>query len=65
MAKSKLKKGKAQPLWKCCREIRIQMPSEKEVIYSGLNTLTEEHEDWLLIKLNKDRNFHIMQRVFS
>ncbi len=64
MKKTKLKIGKCQPLWKCCREIRIQCPSKLDEIYNGFNTITESKEYWRIKKINKDRNFTIMERVY-
>jgi hypothetical protein len=58
------KTGKAQPLWRCCREIRICCPNELGKIYDGLNTLTGEYEYWMCIKINANYNDNIMQRVF-
>lgn len=58
------KTGKAQPVWKCCRMIRISMPNELGKIYDGLNTLTDEYEYWMCIKINKNYNDNIMQRIF-
>lgn len=60
----KAKRGKAQSLGKCCREIRIQTPNNVGEIYSGFNTHTEELEYWECIKTHKDTNKNIMQRVF-
>ncbi len=59
------KTGKAQPVWKCCRQIRICMPNELGKIYEGLNTLTNEYEYWICIKLNNNYNDNIMQRIFK
>ena len=65
----KLTKGyktdKSQPVWKCCRQIRICIPSILRGIYSGLNTETNELEYWMLIKKHKDYNFSIMKRIYK
>jgi len=58
------KTGKAQPVWHCCREIRICCPNELGKIYDGFNTITEEKEYWMCIKINKNYNDNIMQRIF-
>lgn len=62
----KLKKGKCQKLWKCCREIRICAGS---IIlyhqYIAYNSLTDEVGIWKCIKLAKDHNDHIMQRIYE
>lgn len=61
-----IKKGKAQRLHKCCREIRIQAGSMYVGgTYFGFNTLTSENESWLCIKIKKDINDNIMQRVYE
>lgn len=58
------KVGKAQTLWKCCREIRIQTPKELGVIYEGFNTISQQHEKWMLIKIDKsDHNNNILQQI--
>jgi len=58
------KTGKAQPLWMCIREIRICTPNELGKIYDGYNDKTFEVEYWMCIKIKKNYNFNIMQRVF-
>ncbi len=58
------KTGKAQTVSKCCREIRISCPNELGKIYEGFNTLTEEKEYWMCIKVAKNFNDNIMQRLF-
>ena len=62
--KHKLKRGKTQPVYKCCREIRIQMPGVKGKIYYATNFGVTEEEAWLCIKVTKDYNYNIMQRVY-
>ncbi|MCK9542550.1 MAG: hypothetical protein M0R03_11040 [Novosphingobium sp.] len=61
--KEKLKLGEARPMYKCCRQIRIQFPNEIGKIYSGVNTMTEEEEKWICIKVTKNCNNNILQRV--
>ena len=58
------KTGIAQPVWKCCRMIRICCPSKLGEIYEGFNTLTNEKEFWMCIKVTNDCNNNIMQRIF-
>ncbi len=52
-------------VYKCCREIRIQMPWQEGKVYHGYNTITEEHEDWLCIRQAKDYNFSQLQRIIG
>ena len=62
----KAKRGKSQKLWKCCREIRIQGANMIiNGIYTGYNTLTEEEEKWLCLKISKDYNDNILQRIYT
>lgn len=58
------KTGVSQKLFKCCREIRIQTPNELGKIYEGVNTLNDKLEKWMLIKVAKDYNDNIMQRIY-
>jgi hypothetical protein len=51
--KKRYKFGKAQTLSKCCREIRIGRIKEVGDIESGYNTITNQHEKWVCIKIGK------------
>ncbi len=57
------KTGKAQKVSACCREIRIQTPKVLGEIYTGYNTLTEETESWMCIKVTPNWNNNIVQRI--
>ena len=62
------KTGVSQPVWKCCRQIRLCSPNELGEIYEGLNTLTNEYEFWMCIKIEKNPKkgyYNIMQRIFK
>lgn len=60
----KPKRGVAQKLSKCCREIRMQAGNMSvNSIYTGYNTLTNEEEKWLCLKVKKDYNDNILQRL--
>jgi hypothetical protein len=63
MKKIKYKYGKCQPVWKCCREIRIQLPNDLNEIYEGFNTITNENEKWKLICKKTNYNYNIMQKI--
>ena len=59
------KTGKAQKVADCCRMVRICPPTKLGEIVEALNTLTEEQEKWMLIKINKKNSFDsIVQRIF-
>ena len=49
----------------CCREVRLDMPTEAGKLCSGYNTLTEEFEYWLCIQASKDYNRSQLQRVLN
>ncbi len=57
------KTGKAQPVWKCAREIRICAPNKLGEIYTCYNE--GEIEQWMCIKVNKNYNYNIMQQVYQ
>lgn len=57
------KTGKAQQLRHCCREIRISCPNELGRIYDGFNTLTNQKEYWMLIKISRNYYDNIMQQI--
>lgn len=59
------KTGVAQPVWKCCRQIRLSTPNKLGEIYEGLNTLTDEYEYWMCIKVTMNFNDNIMQRIYK
>jgi hypothetical protein len=59
------KTGKAQPVWKCAREIRICTPNILGEIYDCNAWETGEPEYWMCIKINKNYNDNIMQRVWK
>lgn len=59
------KTGKAQPVWKCQREIRICAPNQLGKIYTCSNWGNGETEQWMCIKVTKDYNNNIMQRVWN
>lgn len=65
MKTGKHKKGISQKLWKCPREIRIQMPSKIGQIYEGYNEQLEVNQKWMLIKTSKDYNNNIMQLILE
>ena len=60
-----MRTGKCQPVYKCCRCIRIQIPSVLGEIYYGYNTIIESMEAWKCIKVKKDYNNNIMQKVYK
>lgn len=59
------KTGKAQPVWKCPREIRICCPNKLGEIYTCSNWGEGELQHWMCIKINKNYNDNIMQRVWK
>lgn len=60
-----LKKGKAQPVYKCCREVRLWAGGKLGEETSGFNTLTNELEHWICIKVDKNPNNSIVQRIYK
>lgn len=61
----KVKRGIAQKLYKCCREIRIQGGNMiVNGVYTGFNTLTDEEEKWVCLKAAKDYNDNVLQRIY-
>ena len=57
--------GKAQRVSSCQREIRICTPSVLGKIYTCSNFgRDEDAEKWMCIKVGKDYNNNIMQRVW-
>lgn len=66
MKKVKYKLGKAQELWKCCREVRYAGLSPKVGdVLTGLNTNTNMMEKWLVLKVAKEWSNHIVQEIIS
>jgi hypothetical protein len=59
------KTGKSQPAWKCCRMIRICPPNQLGEIHDVFNTMTEEYESWMCIKVDKNSMNNILQRIFK
>ena len=59
------KTGKAKPVWKCVREIRICTPNELGKIYTCSDFGNSEIEQWMCIKINKNYNDNIMQKVWK
>jgi translation initiation factor 2 alpha subunit (eIF-2alpha) len=56
--------GECVSVQDCCRDIRIQFPSELGKVYSGFNTITDESEEWLCISIAKDGWKTKLQRVY-
>ena len=59
------KTGTSQPMSKCCRMVRLSPCHTIGDICEGLNTLTDEYEYWMCIKIAKNFNDNIMQRIFK
>ena len=59
------KTGKAQPVWKCAREIRICTPNELGKIHTCSDWDNSGVEQWMCIKINNNYNDNIMQKVWK
>jgi hypothetical protein len=60
-----LKLGKAQPVWKCPREIRLWSGQKLGEISECWNEQLNRHERYICIKVAKNYNDSIMQLIID
>lgn len=63
------KRGKCQGLDKCCRDVRIgAICASLYAIIHGFNTITEQVETWIIIKMpkpNHKQSERVLMQIFN